>query len=61
MGWILDTCVDQSRSGGSAGYIKVTNLVFVDDAVLLVEQLEILLIGFEELDEKANPLGFKII
>ena len=39
MDWVLGKVADQSRCGASVGNTKVTDLVFADDAVLLVGSL----------------------
>ncbi|XP_076039380.1 uncharacterized protein LOC143024457 [Oratosquilla oratoria] len=52
---VLDRVVDQCRCGASLGNTKVTDLVFADDATLLAEMLEILVVGLESLHREARP------
>ena len=60
MDWVLGRVVDQSHCGASVGNTKVTDLVFADDAVLLAESLEVLVMALEALHEEAKPLGLKV-
>ena len=60
MDWILDRVVDQSRCGASVGNFKVTDLDFADDAVILAESLEVLVLALETFQEEAKPLGLKV-
>ncbi|KAG0703357.1 Vinexin [Chionoecetes opilio] len=46
--------------GASLGKIKITDLVFADDAVIFAEALEILMIALEALHEEAKPLGLEV-
>ena len=39
---------------------KITDLVFVDDAVIFAESLEVLVMALEALHEEAKPLGLKV-
>ena len=60
MDWVLGKVADQSRCGASVGNTKVTDLDFADDAVLLAESLEVLVMALEALHEEAKPLGLKV-
>ena len=60
MDWILGKVVDQSHCGASVGDIRVTDLAFADDAVLLAESLDVLVMALEALNEEAKPLGLKV-
>ena len=51
---------DQSHCGASVGNTRVTDLIFADDAVLLAESLEVLVMALEVLHEEAKPLGLKV-
>ena len=42
MDWILDRIVDQSHCGASIGNNRVTDPIFANDAVLLVESFKVL-------------------
>ena len=57
---VLDRVVDQSHCGASIGNTRVTDLVFADDAVILAESLEVLVMALEALHEEAKPLGLKV-
>ena len=57
MDWVLDRVVDQSHCGASVGNTKITDLVFADDAVILAESLEVLVLALETLYEDAKTLG----
>ena len=60
MDWIMDRVVDQSHCGASIGNFKVTDLDFADDAVILAESLEVLVLALETFQEEAKPLGLKV-
>ena len=60
MDWVLDRVVDQSHCGASVGNTKITDLVFADDAVILAESLEVLVLALEALHEDAKPLGLQV-
>ncbi|KAG0720187.1 hypothetical protein GWK47_048978 [Chionoecetes opilio] len=53
MDWVLGKIVDQSDCGASLGNIKITELVFADDAVIFAE-------SEEALHEEAKALGFEV-
>ncbi|XP_076054469.1 uncharacterized protein LOC143033154 [Oratosquilla oratoria] len=59
MDWVLDV-IDQCRCGVSIGNTKVTDLVFPNDATLLVESLEVLIVALESLHREARTLGLEI-
>ncbi|KAG0727365.1 hypothetical protein GWK47_034802 [Chionoecetes opilio] len=59
MDWVLDKVVDQSDCGASVGNTKITDLVFVDDAVIFAESLEVLVMALEALREEAKPLDLR--
>lgn len=60
MDWVLGRAVDQSHCGASVGNTTVTDLVFADDAVILAESLEVLVLALEALHEEAKPLGLQV-
>ena len=60
MDWVLGRVVDQSHCGASVGNTRVTDLVFADDAVILSESLEVLVMALEALHEEAKPLGLEV-
>ena len=59
MDWVLGTVVDQSHCGASVGNTKITDLVFVDDAVIFAELLEVLVVALKVLHEEAKPLRLR--
>ncbi|KAG0714904.1 Solute carrier family 22 member 13 [Chionoecetes opilio] len=50
----------QSDCGSSLGNTKITDLVFVDDAVIFANSLEVLVMALEALHEEAKPLGLEV-
>ena len=48
---------ERSRCGASFGNVKISDLDFADDAVIFVENLDILLRALEVLNEELEPLG----
>ncbi len=60
MDWVLGKVTDQSHYGASVGNSKVSNLVFADDAVILAESLDVLVMALEILHEEAKPLGLEV-
>ena len=60
MDWVLGRVVDQSHCGASVGNTMVTDLVFADDAVILAESLEVLVLALETLHEETKPLGLQV-
>ena len=60
MDWVLGRVVDQSHCGASVGNTTVTDLVFADDAVILAESLEVLVLALETLHEETKPLGLQV-
>ena len=60
MDWVLGKVVDQSHCGASVGNTKISDLVFADDAVLLAESLDVLVMALEVLHEESKPLGLKV-
>ena len=60
MDWVLGRVVDQSHYGASIGNLRITDLVFADDAVIFPESLKVLLMAFEALHEEAKPLGLQV-
>ncbi|KAG0720330.1 putative uncharacterized transposon-derived protein F52C9.6 [Chionoecetes opilio] len=60
MDWVLDKVVDQSDCGASLGNIKITDLIFADDAVIFAESLEVLVMALEALHQEAKPLGLEV-
>ncbi len=60
MDWVLGKVADQSHCGASVGNTTVGDLVFADDAVILAELLEVLVMALEILHEEAKPLGLEV-
>ncbi|KAG0717684.1 hypothetical protein GWK47_053901 [Chionoecetes opilio] len=61
MDWVLDKVVDQSDCGTSLGNTKITDAdVFTDDAVIIAESLEVLVMALKALHEEAKPLGLYV-
>lgn len=58
--WALGKIVDQNYSGASVGNTKVTDFVFADDAVILAQSPEVLVIALEVLQEEARPLELQV-
>ena len=56
MDWILG----RSSCGASFGNVKISDLHFVDDAVIFAETLDILLGALEVLNEESEPLGLQV-
>ena len=57
---ILGRVVDQSHCGASVSNTKITDLVFVDDAVIFAESMEVLMMALEALHKEAKPLGLQV-
>lgn len=51
----MDKVSDQSRCRALVGNIKVIDIAFPDDAVLLVDYLKVLVMAVEVLHEEAKP------
>ena len=49
MDWVLGKVADQSHCGASFGNSKVADLVYADDAVIVAELLEVLVMALEVL------------
>ena len=60
MDWVLGRVVEQSHCGASAGNTEITDLVFVDDAAIFAESLEVLVVTLETLHGEVKPLGLKV-
>ncbi|XP_045135735.1 cytochrome c oxidase assembly protein COX18, mitochondrial-like isoform X2 [Portunus trituberculatus] len=60
MDWVLGRVVDQSHCGASASNTEITNYVFVDDAVIFAESLEVLVMALEALHEEVMPLELQV-
>ena len=61
MDWVLGRVVEQSHCGASVGNTKITDLVFADDAAILAESLEVLVMALEALhEEEVKPSGLKV-
>ena len=60
MDWVLGRVVEQSNCGASIGNTKITDLVFVDDAPIFAESLEVLVMVLDALLEEVKPLGLKL-
>ena len=57
MDWILGSMSERSSCSASFGNVKISDLVFTDDAVIFAETLDILLGALEVLNEESEPLG----
>ncbi len=51
---------ERSRSLWGVCNTKVTDLFFADDAVLLAESLDVLIMALKALPEEAKPLGLEV-
>ena len=60
MDWILGRMSERSSCGASFGNIKISDLDFADDAVIVAETLDILLGALEVLNEQSEPLGLLV-
>ncbi len=60
MDWLLGKVVDETHIRASVGNTKVTDLVFANDAVLLAESLDGLVMALQALYEEAKPLRLKV-
>ena len=56
---IMRRMSERSSCSASFGNVKISDLDFADDAVILAEALDILLGALEVLDEESEPLGLK--
>ena len=52
--------LENSGCGGSFGTVRITDLDFADDAVILAKTIEILSQGLELLSEEAEPLDLRV-
>ena len=59
MDWVLGRVVEQSHCGASVSNNGITDLIFADDAVIIAESLEVLVIAREAPHKKAKPLQLK--
>ena len=60
MDWLLGRTVEYSRCGADIGNVRVTDLDFADDAVILADSLDVLRLALEALHEESEPLGLKV-
>ena len=60
MDWVLGRVADRGFCGASLGDVEITDLDFADDAALLAESLENLVLALEALDVEARPPGLQI-
>ena len=60
MAWIMGRMSERSSCGASFGNVTISDLDFVDDAVICVETLDILLGALEVLNEESELLGFQV-
>lgn len=54
--WVLGRVVDRSHFGTSIGNTRITDLDFVDDALIFTESQEVLVLALEALHEDVKPL-----
>ena len=59
MDWVMGRVMSQSHCGASFSNTKITDVVFVDDAVIFAESLEVLVMA-RTLHEEAKPLGLQV-
>ena len=57
MNWILGRMSDRSSCGALFGNVKISDLDFTDDAVIIAETLEILLVALELLNDESEAAG----
>ena len=61
MNWILGRVEDQNHCGASFGNTIITDFsLFVDDALIFTESLEIMVMALEALYKEAKPLGLQV-
>ena len=60
MDWILVRMSERSSCGASFGNVKISDLDFADDAVIIAETLDILLGALEVLNKESEPLGLRV-
>ena len=58
--WILGRMLERSSCRASFGQVKISDLHFADDAVILAEILDIILGSLEVLNEEFEPLGLRV-
>ena len=57
MDWILGRMSERSSCGASFGNVKISDLDFADNAVIIAETLDIFLGALQVLNEELEPLG----
>ena len=60
MEWILGRMSERAICGASFENVKISDVDFADDAVILVETLDILLGALEVLNEESAPLELRV-
>ena len=60
MDWIMGRMSERSSCGASFGNVKISDLDFADDAVILVETMDLLSGALEVLNEESEPLEFRV-
>ena len=60
MDWILGRVADQSHCGASFSNVRITDLDFANDAAILAESLEVLVLALGTFHEELKPLGLKV-
>ena len=60
MDWVMSRTVAASDCGARIGNAWVTDLDFADDAALLAELMDVLVLALDSLNEEAKPLGLKV-
>ena len=60
MDWILGRMSERSSCGTLVRNVKISDLDFADDAVILVETLDVLIGALEALNEESEPLGLLV-
>ena len=60
MNHVLERMSEKSGYGVSFGTVRITDLDFADDAVILAETAEVLAGALDSLSKEAEPLGLRV-
>ena len=60
MDWIIGRMAERSSCGASFGNVKISDLDFADNAVIIAEALDILLGALKVLNEESEPLELRV-
>lgn len=58
--WIIGRAVDQSHFMASIGNRRITDLTLTDDAFILAESFDVLVLAFKALYEEPKTLGRQV-